>query len=168
MIVKEHRMCDEKGKFDLRITDSKGDSFVMTVGGNLDLYWIPDDYKKCTSFVIEQGDELTFDVFRQLFVAIRKRDDKYCPVMKGNKVEFVSEDFHEDEANRLTIEELEDRYIINFERNTNENIWTVPHRGCVICFCNSGSRVPKVEQLFMMLFNKLAYYCDEIELVNEI
>ena len=166
MIVKEPRMCDDE-EVDLRVIDCKGDSFVMTVGGNLDLYWIPDNYKKCTSYTIKKDDKLAYEIFRQLFCAVRKRDDRYFPVMHGNRLEYISEDFHVDEANRLTIDEMKDEYIINFVRNENEESWTIPHRGCAICFCNSGSRVPRVESLFMMLFNKLAHYCDEIETVHE-
>ena len=35
--------------------------------------------------------------------------------------------------------------------------------GCTICFCNSGSRVPKVEQVFVQMFNYLAYESKLIE-----
>lgn len=34
---------------------------------------------------------------------------------------------------------------------------------CVICFCNSGSRVPMVEQIFMQMFNYLAYESKSIK-----
>ena len=45
MITKKPRH-EQEGYCDLTVTDKDGKSFVMTVGGNLDLYWLPENYKK--------------------------------------------------------------------------------------------------------------------------
>ena len=163
MIVKEPRFGSE-GLYDLRITDKNGKSFVMTVGGNGDLYWLPENYKQTTMFEIDGEDKQVFSIFSQLFEAVDKRDDKSRPVLKDNVITFVSEEWRPEESNELKIIKQDNSFIIHFIKNTNEAEWTVPHRGCAICFCNSGSRVPRVEQLFMLMFNKLAYHCDEIEM----
>ena len=56
--------------------------------------------------------------------------------------------------------------IVEFIKNENKEYWSFYHRGCDIRFCNSGSRVPKVESLFMKMFTYLAYECDLIQCEN--
>ena len=101
MITKQQR--NDKGHYDLKITDKNGKSFIMTVGGNFDLYWIPENHKENSIFEIDKNDEITFSVFEQLFNAVKKKDDKYRPVLKGNTITFISEDWPEEEANVLNI-----------------------------------------------------------------
>lgn len=162
MIIKEPR--GYKDLYNLRIIDKNNNSFVMTVGGNGDLYWLPENHKICTNYIITKEDEFTYEVFRQLFEAVKKRDDKYLSVLKGNVITFISEDRPSDEANILKIIKNDDDFTIDFVRNEDMEKWTTLHHASSnICFCNSGSRVPRVEQLFMILFNNLAYHCDEIE-----
>ena len=165
MITKKTR--NDKGYFDVKITDKNNNSFFMTVGGNLDLFWIPEDHKQNKIFEIAQHDELAFNIFNQLFEAIKKVDNAYHPVLNENTLTFISEDWHEDEANVLNITKTNDLFVITFIENTNRSAWSFPHRGCNICFCNSGSRVPKVETLFMKMFNYLAYYCDQVPCEGE-
>ena len=165
MITKMPR-DNKEGYFDLKVTDKNGKAFIMTVGGNLDLYWLPENHKKDRTFEIDKDDEITYSVFQQLFDAVKKRDDKYNPVMKGNRLTFVSEDWHEDEANVLNITRADDTFTIDFIKNEDREKWSYPHTGCTICFCNSGSRVPRVETLFMRMFNYLAYECDLIKCEN--
>ena len=162
MITKKPRNGAD-GYFDLYVKDRNGNSFQMTVGGNLDLYWVPENHKKCRVFEIDKSDELSYAIFDQLFQAVEKRDDKYCPVLKDNVITYISEDWHEDEANRLKITKKDDLFTIDFIKNENKLAWSAPHTGCTICFCNSGSRVPRIENLFMTMFNYLAYECDLIE-----
>ena len=164
MITKQPR--NDKGYYDVKVTDKNGNSFMMTVGGNLDLYWVPENHKKCRLFEISKDDAITFAVFEELFEAVKKRDNKYYPVLQDNTITYISEDWHEDEANILKIEKKEDIFTIKFIKNENKEIWSFPHIGCVICFCNSGSRVPKVESVFMRLFNYLAYECDTVQCEN--
>ncbi len=164
MITKTPR--NNEGKYDLKVTDKNGKSFMMTVGGNFDLYWIPENHKENRVFEIDKNDKITFSMFKQLFDIVRKRDDKYRPVLKDNTITFISEDWPEEEANVLHIIKSEDAFTIKFIKNENEKSWTYPHIGCVICFCNSGSKVPKVEEVFMRLFNYLAYECDLIKCEN--
>ena len=160
MIIKFPR--NNNGYYDLRVTDRNEKSFIMTVGGNLDLYWIPENYKENRIFEIDKKDKFTYSTFDKLFKDIKKNDDKYSPVIKDNTLTFVSEDWNEDEANILKIEKQEDLFAITFIKNENFEAWTFPHPGCSICFCNSGSRVPKVEYVFMKMFNDLAYSCDDV------
>ena len=165
MITKQPRNNNE-GYYDIKITDRNGKSFIMTVGGNLDLYWLPENYKENKMFEIDKSDEITYNVFNQLFNAVAKQDDKYCPVLNDNIITFVSEDWPEEEANILNIIKSEENFIVKFVKNENENVWSLPHLGCAVCFCNSGSRVPKVESLFMRMFNYLAYDCDLVKCEN--
>ena len=161
MIVKKPR--NNEGYYDLVLTDRNNKSFTMTVGGNFDLYWIPENHRDNRVFEIDKSDKLTFTVFSQLFDAVKKVDDRYNPILNDNTIIFISEDWHEDEANILKIVKSKDLFTIHFIENTNEKAWSFPHRDCIICFCNSGSRVPKVESLFMQMFNYLAYSCDLIK-----
>ena len=166
MITKKPRH-EQEGYYDLTVTDKDGKSFVMTVGGNLDLYWLPENYKKDRTFDIDKNDELTYSIFEQLFDAVEKRDDKERPVLNGNTITYISEDWPEEEANKLKIIREEDMFQIQFVKNEDMESWSYPHIGCTICFCNSGSRVPRVEGLFMRMFNYLAYECDMIECVQD-
>ena len=165
MIVKEKNdfYGEDRRKYDLKVYDKYDKSFTMMVGGNGDLYWIPENHRETTTFYIPKEDRFLYAVFDNLFEVIRDRDDLKNPLLVGNEFNFISEDFHEDEANRLKITQTEDEFVIDFVRNEDRENWTLPHMGCNICFCNSGSRVPRVEQQFMIMFNELAYYCDEIE-----
>ena len=165
MITKQPRY-NNKGKYDLKITDKNGKVFIMTVGGNFDLYWLPENHKENKVFIIDKSDKIAFSVFNQLFAAVRKNDDKYCPILNENMITFISEDWPEDEANILKIIKTEESFVINFIKNEDKENWSYPHMGCTICFCNSGSRVPKVEQIFMRMFNYLAYECDLIKCDN--
>jgi len=166
MIAKIHRE-ETSDKYNLIITDKNGNSFTMLVGGNLDLYWVPENHRKNKSFEIDKSDEIVYSIFDQLFNAIKKEDNKYKPTLKDNTFTFISEDWPEDEANTLTIEKKENSFQINFIKNENTESWSFPHRNCVICFCNNGSRVPEVELLFMQMFNYLAYNCDLIESIDD-
>lgn len=159
MITKKPRHENE-GYYDLTVTDKDDKSFTMTVGGNLDLYWFPENHRKNRVFNISKEDEFTFVMFEKLFEAVRKNDDKYRPVLKDNIITYISEDWPEEEANILNITKLEDLFRIEFIKNEDTKSWSYPHTGCTICFCNSGSRVPTVESQFMRMFNFLAYGCD--------
>ena len=162
MITKQLRN-NKEGYYDVKITDKHGKSFIMTVGGDLDLYWLPEKHKENKIFVIDKSDKITYGVFNQLFNAVGKNDDKYRPVLQGNTISYISEDWPEDEANVLNIIKTEDAFTIKFIKNEDKESWSYPHMGCTICFCNSGSRVPKVEQVFMQMFNYLAYESKLIE-----
>ena len=152
--------------FDLKVSDINNNSFIMTVGGNYDLYWLPEDYEKAKSFEIHNSDKLTFSMFEQLFNAIKLNDDPYHPTIKGNTITFVSEECVEEESNYLEITKEKESFIINFVRNENANFMNF-RKGGSVCFCNSGSRVPDVEILFMKMFNFLAYNSDLIQFNEE-
>ena len=162
MITKKPR--DNKGYYDIIVNDKNDKSFLITVGGNLDLYWLPQNRNDQNRiFEISKSDnnteDITFTIFNLLFDAIIKVDDLYNTVLNENKdtITFISEDWPTEEANILKITRSEDTFKIEFIENTNRDVWSFPHRGCSICFCNSGSRVPRVEALFMRMFNHLAY-----------
>ena len=58
-----------------------------------------------------------------------------------------------------SVEEVKKKLVemVMFDMNEDKESWSYPHMCCTICFCNSGSRVPKIEQIFMQMFNYLAY-----------
>ena len=171
MITKVKRNEDSDKLVDLIVTDKFNNEFVMTVGGNQDLYWIPKNYKQVKSFYIDKEDKLLFNVFSTLFKLIKENDSNglsYPKTLNGNKFTFISEDFPEDEAHRLEIIKEKDQFILNFIKCENLGMYGGFRRGCVICFCNSGSRVPKIEQQFMLMFNELAYYTEEVEFDNSV
>ena len=70
MITKKPRHENE-GYYDLTVTDKDDKSFTMTVGGNLDLYWFPENYKKNKVFNISKEDEFTFVMLRALYSSSR-------------------------------------------------------------------------------------------------
>ncbi len=162
MIEKTHREGD---KNNLVVTDKNGNRFTMMVGGNLDLFWLPENYKQASTFYIPQEDEVFYQTLCRLFEDIAIKDDPYNPTLVGDTFTFISEDFHESEANRLKIVRGEGEFAIHFEKNDNVSMESFKRfsRGCPICFCNSGSRVPQIEVLFMLAFNDLAYYNPDID-----
>ncbi len=162
MITKQPRN-NQEGYYDVKITDKNGKSFIMTVGGNLDLYWLPENYKENRIFEIDKNDKITYSIFNQLFNAVRKQDDKYHSVLQDDTITFISEDWPEEEANVLNIIKDEETFTIKFIKDEDKESWSYPHMDCTICFCNSGSRVPKVEQVFMQMFNYLAFESKLIE-----
>ena len=166
MITKfENNIYDYK-KYNVKVTDKNGKSFIMLCGGNCDLYWVPEDWKDATSFTIPKEDTFAFKMFSRLFQVVEQNDDKYHPALIDDTITFYSEEFTLDEANVLKIQRSENDFQIDFIRNENRDAWTIPHRGCPICFCNSGSRIPKIEQQFMLMFNYLAYQCKTIDIEN--
>lgn len=154
---------NQEGKYDLKVTDKNDKSFTMTIGGNFDLYWMPENHKECRTYEISKDDDFAYKIFSRLFDGVKRNDDKYRPVLKDNAITFVSEDWNESEANILIIKKQENSFIIDFVKNENKEAWSYPHMDCVICFCNSGSRVPMVEQIFMQMFNYLAYESKSIK-----
>lgn len=168
MITKFYRN-EKQTKYDLNITDKLGNDFTMLVGGNLDLYWVPENYKQVQTFYIDESDEFVYAAFLKLFNIIKQKDGNgynYPKSFNGNVFTFISEDFPEDEANRLEIVKEKNQFVIRFIKNENLGIYGSFRRGCAICFCNSGSRVPEIEQEFMLMFNNLAYFNDEVKIIE--
>ena len=148
-----------KGCCDVKITDKHGNYFVMIDAPNYDMYWIPQD-NDCNFFEIDKNDKQTFNIFNQIFDDVKQVDDKYSPTLKGDTITFISEDRHEDYANILSITKDEENISINFINNKKADEFGWTHRDNTICFCNSGSRVPAVEHVFMEMFFNLAYGLD--------
>ena len=59
--------------------------FIMTVGGNFDLYWLPENYREVKVFQIDKNDKITYRVFEKLFNAVRTNDDKYTLVLSEDE-----------------------------------------------------------------------------------
>ncbi len=148
----------------LRIVDKNGNSFVILVGGNTDLYWVPDDYGKVSAFFIEKSDKFLFDRFTKLFADIKKVDNRMHPSLIENTFTFVSEEFVEEESNKLQIIKEDEQFVIKFIKNENISPFSFASfvKGCPICFCNSGSRVPEIEILFMKMFNEFVYQNEDV------
>lgn len=164
MIYKKERY-GYKGHFDLYITDKNNNTFRMTVAGNQDLYWMPEDYK-ITNFCIDKSDEFLYEIFEYLFWQLERNDNEFYPSIQDNVFTFASEDRPLDDADMLQIEKKENEFEIRFLKNKSDSIM-FKSKFCNICFCNSGSRVPKLEQQVMILFNELAYYTPEMPLEKE-
>ena len=166
MIVKTKRI-DEEGRFDLKVIDRNNNVFLMMVGGNQDLFWVPVDYKRVKTFYIEKSDRFAFRIFEILFDKVKEREKKLNLCKEEDVFEFISEDRHIDDANLLKIIKQKDCFEISFVKQENIKHGGFATMGCPICFCNSGSRVPEIEQLFMIAFTELAYYNKKIELEKE-
>ena len=147
-----------KGCCDVKITDKYGNYFVMVDAPNHDMYWIPQD-NNCNFFEIDKNDKQTFNIFNQIFDDVKQVDDKYSPTLKNNTITYVSEDRPEESANILKITRDQEKINIEFINNSNPHESWV-HRDGKICFCDSGSRVPDVEQVFRKMFLNLAYGLD--------
>lgn len=157
------------GKIYLKVTDKNENSFAMLIGGNTDLYWVPEDYGKVETFFIEKSDRFLFDRLTKLFADIKKVDNNTHPSLIENTFTFVSEEFVEEESSKLQIIKEDEQFVIKFMKNENVSPFSFANfvRGCPICFCNSGSRVPKIEILFMKMFNELAYQNKNVSLIDE-
>ena len=120
MITKVKRNNDSDVLVDLVVTDKFNNKFIMTVGGNQDLYWIPQNFKHVKSFYIDKDDKFLFDVFSSLFEHIKKNDSdglSYPKTLNENKFTFISEDYHEAEAHKLEIIKEKNQFVINFIKN---------------------------------------------------
>jgi len=157
---------DSKDSYDLKLVDKNGNSFAMHFAGNMDLYWIVDDHRKCLNFYVDKKDEFLYSVFEQLFKNIEKNDTGFKKSVEGNVFSFISEDYHEDDANMLQIEKKEDEFEIRFAKNFSPNI-PLMSKMCQICFCNSGSRVPNIERQFMLMFIELSRYDERVPVEKE-
>ena len=158
---------------DLHIVDRNGQGFLMTVGGNLDMYWIPDKIEgrdrhdtSPITYEFDKSDELLFDTFNDIFSAIERVDNPQSPSIRDGVFSFISEDYPEEDANILKMRRDRDKICIDFVQTAGESPWGKFKSNSNICFCNSGSRVPRIEQIFMLKFNELAYQNPEIELTK--
>ena len=158
--------ADSNDAYDLKLIDKNGNSFVMHFAGNMDLYWVVDDHRKCMNFYVDKNDEFLYSVFEKLFEDIKKNDTGYKKSVEGNVFSFISEDYHEDDANMLQIEKKEGEFEIRFAKNFSPNLPLIS-KMCQICFCNSGSRVPNIERQFMLMFIDLSRYNDAVEIEKE-
>ena len=132
------------------------------------IYKVPRPGKK-ESFdlkLVDKKDEFLFSVFEKLFENIKKNDSYYTKSVEGNVFTFISEDYHEDDANMLQIEKKDDEFEIKFVKNFSPNIPLIS-KMCQICFCNSGSRVPNIERQFMLMFIELSKCDSSVQIEKE-
>ncbi|MBE7076473.1 MAG: hypothetical protein E7374_01105 [Clostridiales bacterium] len=166
MIKKKLRVeCDDR--YDIQIIDRNGKSFQMYIAGNLDLYWIPAKRKNNGLFEFDKTNKTEFRIFNKLFDLIKDVDDRFYPVLNGDTIRFISEDRPEEDANILEIKRTDDLITIEFIEGVDHSEFCImPRYASHICFCNSGSRIPKVESLFMYLFLYLTRDCKSVEIVD--
>ena len=148
MIRKDKNMW---GHSVFKVTDKLSNAFEIFEGGNLDLYWVADCKGNQTSFIIDESNKEMFRLFKILFKLVRENDCEYSPRLIGNEFTWISED--RPEANVLKIVQNEANFEITFLKNENNF-----YKTCAICFCNSGSKFPRVEQLFMEMY---IYLCNK-------
>ncbi len=135
--------------------------FVATLGG-ADVFWVLYNYKDDNEFIITKEDEYWYSVFNLLFDMIKKNDDRFTPAMKENTFEWISEAYGiPEEAHRLRITKEEKQYKIKFIKGLNMMFNT-----CPICFCGSGSRYPRISQLFTVMYSRLCEIGKDYSKVN--
>ena len=166
MLIKKPRQNGRYDAFDLEVTDANGNIFIMTFGGNGDLYWVPKQYGS-TQFIINSDDEILYSAFEWLFEQIKENDNPQNPSLVDNTFTFISEEWEEEASNRLKIKKDENEFVLDFIKNENKPKHFFSGRRSTICFCNSGSRVPRIEQQFSIMFNELAYYNQDVPVIIE-
>ena len=142
-----HKNINSYGQDELIIGD-KPNRFVMCYGGS-DFYWVLEDHRLCNRFVISKEDKDLYLIFKSLFKDIKKSDNKYCPTIKNNVFEWVSEAGLPEISNKLLITKEENKFVIDFVKNPND---IVGLGMCAICFCLSGSRNAEIVYNFAMMF----------------
>lgn len=159
MIKKVER---DNNKFDLNIIDNNGNLFAIIFAGNQDLYWY--SYLGVKEFEISKEDSDTYGALKLLLLNISKVD-KYQQVMKDNEFNWICDFAQEEKANSIKIQDNDDSIKIIFNRNPQH---FAPKNSTSICFCNSGSRHPRVVQQFMKMYLHEAYGYDykEFELLD--
>lgn len=162
-VIKRQSPYARKGEESiLKITDKNNKSFIMEIGGNSDMYWIPendlpnDEASGKISFEFERDDEF-FDYLSDIFSKIKKKDNPYVPTLTGNAFTHASEDTFEEEANVLQIIQQNDKFVVDFYKQEALSMFSMMKRGFSICFCNSGSRHQDIEQIFKLKFLEVAY-----------
>ena len=136
----------------LIILKQKDDEMKINFEG-ADLYFVMYNYHEDNKFVIGKDNDL-YAYFKNLFNDIRINDDSYNKIINDNKFIWISEDYGEYEnANRLTITELDNSYIIQFYNNPNKIFGNA--KVCPICFCLSGSKNQNIANLFAIMFNNI-------------
>lgn len=143
--------CVENEKHIIKL--SKDNDEMKTKFEGADLYFVMYNYHDDNKFVISDDNDL-YAYFKNLFNEIRINDNPYDKMLNDNKFIWISEDYGEYEnANRLTITELDNSYIIQFYNNPNRMFGNV--KVCPICFCLSGSKNQNIANAFAMMFNNI-------------
>ena len=124
---------------DILFTDQNGQQFTLFLGGNGDLYFVPDHTKTDGSgklvyynYILGKEDSYTYGQFEN-FLKTAKKADKYNENFDGEKFFWLSEDAPEDIANRLEIQKYDDAILLDII--VNKASWTHGIR-----FTLSGSR----------------------------
>ena len=151
MITKHKKESNKLScSFEIEISDSNNSSFIITTGGNTDLYWIAHGTDSSFVFEIKENNDF-YSILNDLFKDIKKEDNKNNPTLIDNTFSWISEDRPPEEANSLNITKEKDCFKIQFNKNP-YNMYKM----CAICFCNFGSYHQNVELLFMEMFNSLS------------
>ena len=145
-----HRYINDKHIIVLK--KDNGDEMQMSFEG-ADFYFTMYNYHDDNEFVIEEENEL-YVYFKKIFTEIRINDKPYDRLLNNNQFVWIGEDYGEYEnANRLTITEQDDCYIIHFYNNPNKIFANA--KICPICFCLSGSKNQKIANSFAIMFNNI-------------
>lgn len=151
--------CVENEKHIIKLSKDNDEMKINFEGA--DLYFVMYNYHEDNKFVIGKDNDL-YVYFKNLFNEIRINDNPYNKMLNDNKFIWISEDYGEYEnANRLTITELDDSYIIQFYNNPNKKFGNA--KVCPICFCLSGSQNQNIANAFAMMFNNIISekYCNK-------
>ena len=151
--------CVENEKHIIKLSKDNDEIKIKFEGA--DLYFVMYNYHEDNKFVIGKDNDL-YVYFKNLFNEIRINDNPYNKMLNDNKFIWISEDYGEYEnANRLTITELDDSYIIQFYNNPNKKFGNA--KVCPICFCLSGSKNQNIANAFAIMFNNIVSekYCNK-------
>lgn len=151
--------CVENEKHIIKLSKDNDEMKINFEGA--DLYFVMYNYHEDNKFVIGKDNDL-YVYFKNLFNEIRINDNPYNKMLNDNKFIWISEDYGEYEnANRLTITELDDSYIIQFYNNPNKKFGNA--KVCPICFCLSGSQNQNIANAFAIMFNNIVSekYCNK-------
>ena len=124
---------------DILFTDQNGQQFTLFLGGNGDLYFVPNCRKTDSTnnfvyynYILGKEDNYTYAQF-DTFLKTAQKADKYNENFDGEKFFWLSEDAPEDIANRLEIQKYDDAILLDII--VNKASWTHGVR-----FTLSGSR----------------------------
>lgn len=157
--VKKEKNSNNYDSFYIKTEDG---TFLISFQNNLDLYWdylyngnineIPDEKE----FTITKENILIYHLFDNLYNNVKCSEspyDKYNPrrLLKKNIINWHSDDSTYDEASKILIEKMDEKYKLTFVKSKDDEFYTTYS----VRFRNSGSRYQPYHQHFMKMYNEL-------------
>ncbi|MDD3341697.1 MAG: hypothetical protein PHN72_05885 [Bacilli bacterium] len=165
------------------IIENCENAFVISFGGNGDLYWYQrcsnksNDSKElsCKSFIIDKENYFLFSLVETLYNDVkdckvfemdeandqlkRHQEDNKERLFKEGTIEWHCDDSNYDEASVLKIEKKEEAFLITMEKSKVENTYAVRIR-------NRRSRYNPFNILFMKMYEQLIQYDNDYQQIH--